>query len=289
MDDSIGGDGPRHAATREPHSEQQDTAGETSIRSINVPRPYDMNGPLIINLAAGVDAGIALKALGLREADGGALGEADAGWEFDVDWDDDDEVENLSDPTTRYGDRSIVAEFWYHSDGSGPFSSEGSGALLALGEYWVTVSGGDSGEPDRIELASGDKAQYVLDWLTRAGALPALIVKQTPAAWDDSELAERLAEAIDSVMGYTIDVVVNLSKTDMVALLDHIDSGEHEDRELRAVLRDVNHPFAQPLLDLLENCADEESAGALVRTEGFVRDLAAGPGFSHQRREGEVS
>jgi hypothetical protein len=181
--------------------------------------------------------------------------------------------EETYEPHTRYYSDRVLGDFSYHSDGPGPMSWDGGSALLELDSFWLLANGGDTSAKDRIiELGNQNFGSAYLEWLLENSAQVIFILTQVKCEWEDPDQSEIYAQLVSGIQ----EVILfrcELNSLEVEEVLAAILASDVHDKELINVLRSPIRPLAPALMKILETVIDNENAGFLLWSDGFVGHL----------------
>ena len=180
-------------------------------------------------------------------------------------------------PGTRYDAKRILAEYSYHSDGPGPVSWDGSGALLDFGDWWMEAYGGDSSSMTKDKIrpkpAQFDKS-FVL-WLAMNGATATFVLFNAECKWEDQDLRQKLVDGITdlSEIDSSIGIGHSLTKDELDSVLILLDEPASVSGALLRILSDPTGADAAPLVSAVHGAVEAQDISFLLNADAFVATL----------------
>ncbi len=177
-------------------------------------------------------------------------------------------------PGTRYDAKRILASYSYHSDGPGPVSWDGSGALLDLGDWWIDASGGDSSATtkDTIMPRPEKFGEAFVTWLTSASATATFVLFNEGCKWTNTALRQRFIDALvdlseaDSAIG----IGHSLTNDELAEVLAILDAPYSVSGAIKRILTEPENVHAEALVVAVEAAAQEQDISFLMNADGFV-------------------
>ena len=162
----------------------------------------------------------------------------------------------------RYPDLELLASFGFHTEGPGPVSWDGGGALYAGSGFWLEAYDGDVGSDDRAYPEPSSFGKAFVDWLARNGSIASYLIANARCNWRDKNLAARFAELASAISDIN-PVFANLSISQKESIDVALSGLPTEYVELAEVLGSQVHDLIEPLVELMQDVVDSESAHPL--------------------------
>ena len=148
-----------------------------------------------------------------------------------------------------------IASYWWHSDGPGPISWDGDHAIYEVAGYWLSTSGGDTPEPEKIDPIPSNPAHYLFEWLERKNAVTFFLLKELKPKWDSRSLVSRLEAALEEQSQF-INLELGVSEVGILELVEQISKSSPEARPVAEILETNGHPKAEKLVKFIESQDD---------------------------------
>lgn len=182
-------------------------------------------------------------------------------------------------PGTRYDAKRVLVEYSYHSDGPGPVSWSGGGALLDLGDWWIDAIGSD------IPGTIGDKimprpekfGKAIVTWLTEASATATFVLFNEGCNWTDAVLRQRFIDALVdlSETDSSIGIGHSLTTDELAEVLAILDAPHSVPGAIKRILTEPENIHAEALVVAVEAAAQEQDISFLLDPDTFVATVGA--------------
>jgi hypothetical protein len=168
---------------------------------------------------------------------------------------------------THFLSAGVIASFGAHSEGGAPISSNYSGGIVDLGNYWFAVTQIESDFEYTIALVPENQAPFLTDWIRNHGVEELFIVLAAQCNWSDEEARDSFEEAREIVAMDLAKIHLEVEPAVVRGCIEILAADNLTFRSLLLAIEGEFSPASALVMEALETSSERDSAHPVFELE----------------------
>jgi hypothetical protein len=171
---------------------------------------------------------------------------------------------------THFLSAGVIASFGAHSEGGAPISSDYSGGIVDLGNYWFAVTQIESDFEYVIAPVPENQAQFLTYWIRNHNVEELFIVLAAECNWSDEAARDSFEEAREIVAMDLAKIHLEVEPTVARECIEILTADNPVFRALLLAIEGEFSPASALVMEALETASEQESAHPIFELESNI-------------------
>ena len=166
----------------------------------------------------------------------------------------------------------VVSQFFSHSEGGAPISSDFSGGIVDLGDRWLEITQSNFDFEYLISQVPEDQTDFLAGWMRRNHLEPRFIVLAAQCNWSNEESRDSFEEAREIVAMDLAKIHLAVQPDVVKGCIEKLTADNPTLRALLLAIEGELSPASELVVDALQTASEEESAHPIFELESSIAE-----------------